>query len=304
MADLPVRRIMTLVSLAETASFRRTADKLKLSQPAVSAHIRDLEAYFGVPLVHRTTRRVSLTAEGMALAARARRAFEELEMASQDLRDLAAVHRGRVVLACIPPMMTSIVPNAVQRLAADYPAIEIEIHDVLSAQVEQLVERGDADIGIGPQPRSQGLSFTRLLRDPFVAAVPANHTLAHRKTVELEDLVKHPLVMTTPDANARLIVEETLRRSRRPVKPRFELVHNFSVGRLVAVGLGVTILPRMAIPSLGAEGIRIVEIRSPRIFRDIGIMARPKYRPSPSARALMSVLDRVVAAMREQQTRR
>ena len=293
---------MTLVSLADTSSFRRTAQELKLSQPAVSAHIRDLEAYFGVPLVYRTTRRVSLTAEGMALAARARRAFEELEMASQDLRDLAAVHRGRVVLACIPPMMTSIIPSAVQRLAAEHPAIAIEIRDVLSGQVEQLVERGDADIGIGPQPRSQELSFTRLLRDPFVAAVPADHVLANRKTVELEELVRHPLVMTTVDANARSIVDQTLQRSRREIKPRFEVVHNFSVGRLVAVGLGVTILPRMAIPSLGAEGISVVDIRSPRIFRDIGAIARPKYRPSPAVRALTTVLNRVIAEMRAKQT--
>jgi len=88
MADLPVRHLHTLVCLAETGSFRRAAERLKLSQPAVSSHIRDLEGHFGVALVHRTTRRVSLTAEGEALAARARRAFQELEMASQDLRDL------------------------------------------------------------------------------------------------------------------------------------------------------------------------------------------------------------------------
>lgn len=298
MRDLPVRRIMTLVSLADTTSFRRTAHELKLSQPAVSAHIRDLESYFGVPLVQRTTRRVSLTAEGMALAARARRAFEELDMASQDLRDVAAVHRGRVVLACIPPMMTSIIPNAVRLLGENYPAIEIEIRDVLSAQVEQLVERGEADIGLGPQPRSKQLSFRRLLRDPFVAAVPADHTLARYKVVDLHELVKHPLVLTTVDANARLIVDQTLRRVRRVIQPRFEVVHNFSVGRMVAVGLGVTILPGMAIPSLGAEGIKIVGIKSPLIFRDIGVMTRPKYRPSPSVRALMAVLEPLIGAAR------
>lgn len=303
MRNLPVRRIMTLVSLADTTSFRRTAHELKLSQPSVSAHIRDLESYFGVPLVQRTTRRVSLTAEGTALAARARRAFEELDMASQDLRDVAAVHRGRVVLACIPPMMTSIIPNAVRKLAESYPAIEIEIRDVLSAQIEQLVERGEADIGIGPQPRSKQLSFTRLLRDPFVAAVPADHALAHRKAVNLHELVKHPLVLTTVDANARSTVDRMLQRIRPLTPPRFEVVHNFSVGRLVAVGLGVTILPSMAIPGLGTQGIRIVQIKSPRIFRDIGITTRPKYRPSPSVRTLLSVLQSLIDPVRERRGR-
>src|SRR5713226_8890080 len=99
MINPPLRHIQTLVCLAETGNFRRAAERLRVSQPAVSAHIRDLERHFGVPLVHRTTRHVSLTAEGKTFAARARRAFEELAMASQDLRDLAAVHRGRVVVA-------------------------------------------------------------------------------------------------------------------------------------------------------------------------------------------------------------
>jgi LysR family transcriptional regulator, carnitine catabolism transcriptional activator len=147
--------------------------------------------------VQRTTRRVSLNAEGNVLAARARRAFQELEMASQDVRDFAAVHRGRVVVACVPPMMASIVPNVVSRLAKEFPAVEIAIRDVLSKEVEQLVDRGDAYFGIGPQPRSHSLSFKTLMRDYFVAAVPMNHALAKRNSVNFEELVKHPLVMTT-----------------------------------------------------------------------------------------------------------
>ena len=294
MVNLPVRHILTLVCLADTGSFRLAADRLKLSQPAVSTHIRDLERYYGVPLVQRTTRRVSLTAEGNALAARARRAFQELEMASQDVRDFAAVHRGRVVVACVPPMMASIVPNVVSRLAREFPAVEIEIRDVLSKEVEQLVDRGDADFGIGPQPRSHSLSFKTLMRDYFVAAVPLNHALAKRDSVNFEELLKHALVMTTSDANARLIVDQAAQRLRRPVRPRFELVHYFSVGRLVALGLGLTIVPTTAIPSLGAERLKIIDVKSPRIFRELGLMSRPNYRPSPSVQAFIRVLDDVV----------
>src|SRR3954451_2131775 len=123
MINPPLRHVLTFVCLAETQSFRRAAERLRLSQPAVSAHIRDLERQFGVSLVHRTTRRVSLTAEGEAFAARAKRALDELDMASQDLRDLAAVHRGRVVVACIPPLMASLVPRVVRRINQDHPAL-------------------------------------------------------------------------------------------------------------------------------------------------------------------------------------
>jgi DNA-binding transcriptional LysR family regulator len=298
MINLPLRHILTLVCLAETGSFRRAAEQLKLSQPAVSAHIRDLESHFGVSLVHRTTRRVTMTAEGTALAARARRAFQELEMASQDLRDLAAVHRGRVVVACIPPMMASILPNVVLRLAKDFPAVDVEIRDVLSHQVEQLVDRGDADFGIGPQPKFTELAFNPRFRDYFVAAIPEHHALADRNPIAFEEVLKYPLITMTADANARLIFEQFAQRLGYSLKPRFEVVHNFSVGRLVAVGLGLTVLPRTAIPSLGGGELRIADIRSPRIFRDIGVMWRPRYRPSPSARAFIMILDDVIAADR------
>ena len=265
-------------------------------QPAVSAHIRDLERYFGVPLVHRTTRRVSLTAEGKALAARARRAFQELELASQDVRDFAAVHRGRVVVACVPPMMASVIPKLVRRLAEEFPAVEIEIRDVLPNEVEQLVDQGDADFGIGPQPRSPTLAFKALMRDYFAGAVPLNHALAKRNSVKLEELLKYPLVMTTSHTNARTIFDQAVQRLQQPVRPRFELVHNFSVGRLVAVGLGLTIVPTTAIPSLGAEQLAIVDLKSPRIFRELGVLSRPQSRPSPSVRAFITVLDDVVRA--------
>ena len=302
MNNVPVRHILTLVCLADTGSFRLAAERLKLSQPAVSTHIRDLELHFGVPLVHRTTRHVSLTAEGEVLAARARRAFQELELASQDVHDLAAVHRGRVVVACIPPMMAAIIPNVVRRLCEKFPSVEIEIRDVLSKEVEQLVQRGDADFGIGPRPKSSTLPFTSLTRDYFVAAMPVDHPLAHKQTVDLEDLLKYPLLTTTSDANARLILDQAIQKSRcRSITPRFELVHNFSVGRLVAIGVGVTVVPSMAIQSLGVEGITIAGVRSPRIFREIGVMSRPNYRPSPSARAVIGMVSELIEQQRLRQ---
>jgi LysR family carnitine catabolism transcriptional activator len=290
MINPPLRHILTLVCLAETRSFRRAAERLHLSQPAVSAHIRDLERHFSVPLVYRTTRHVSLTAEGEAFAARARRALQELEMASQDLRDLAAVHRGRVVVACIPPMLASVVPNVVRRIVKEFPAVEVEILDVLSGQVEQLVARGDADFGIGPRPVSADLSFSKLERDYFVAAMSRDHPLAGRDAIDLDELAAHPIVTMTRDANARQIFDRAIQRLRRPIKPRFELVHHFSVGRFVEAGLGVTVLPRTAIPSLASHKIVTVEIRSPRMFRDIGLVSRRKYQPSPSAQVFMNIL--------------
>jgi LysR family carnitine catabolism transcriptional activator len=278
-----LRHVLTFVCLAETQNFRRAAERLGLSQPAVSAHIRDLERQFGVPLVHRTTRQVSLTAEGQVFAARAKRALNELDLASQDLRDVAAVHRGRVVVSCIVPMMATIVPDVIRRITQDHPAIELQIIDVLSAQLVQLVARGDVDFGIGPRPLSGDLSFEPLQRDRYVVAVPERHPLAARKTINFDELADHPVITMRPDANARTVIDQVIQGRSQPLRPRFELLHLFSIGRMVEAGLGVAVLPLSAMAIIGSTRIETVEIKSPRIFRDIGLVTRRGYQYSPAA---------------------
>ena len=241
-------------------------------------------------LVHRTTRHVSLTAEGKAFAVRAKRALDELDMASQDLRELAAVHRGRVTVACIVPLMATIVPNVVRRIKEKHPGLEIEIRDVLSGQIDQLIASGEADLAIGPQPAGANFTFTRLERDYFVAAAPLDHPIAGRGTINLRELLAYPIILTTRNTNARAVLARAIHQANQTLEPRFELVHYFSVGRMVDAGLGITILPRTAVPSLASTRIVAVDIRSPRIFRDLGLITRREYQFSPAAQAFVTVL--------------
>jgi LysR family carnitine catabolism transcriptional activator len=273
MINLPLRQVSTFVCLAETQSFRRAAERLRLSQPAVSAHIRELERQVGVPLVHRTTRHVSLTPEGRAFAA----------------RELAAVHRGRVVVACIVPMMATVIPNVIRRLSQLHPGLEVEIRDVLSGELDPLILNGEADLGIGPRPAGAQLSFVRLGRDDFVAAVPIGHPLATREAVSLKELLTYPIVTTANNTSARLVLESASHQLQQPLRPRFELVYHFSVGRMVEAGHGVTALPRSAVPGLASAGIVTVDIK-PRVSRDLGLVTRREYQFSPAAQAFVAAL--------------
>jgi LysR family carnitine catabolism transcriptional activator len=295
MINLPLRQVATFVCLAETQSFRRAAERLRLSQPAVSAHIRQLERQVGVALVHRTTRHVSLTNEGKAFAARARRALDELEIASQDLRELAAVHRGRVVVACIVPMMAMVVPTVIRRVNELHPGLEIEIRDVLSGNLDALITSGEADFGIGPRPSAAQVTFTRLDRDDFVAAVPSDHPLAGREGITLKELADYPIITTTRNTNARTVLERALSEVHETVQPAFELVHHLSVGKMVEAGLGVTLLPRSAVGSMSSARIVTVELTSPRIWRELGLITRREYQFSPAAQAFVTVLKQFFA---------
>jgi LysR family transcriptional regulator, carnitine catabolism transcriptional activator len=215
------------------------------------------------------------------------------------LRELAAVHRGRVVVACIVPLMAAAVPHVVRRMTEQHPGLEIEIRDVLSGQIDQLIVSGEADIAIGPRPTGANLSFMQLQRDDFVAAVPLGHPLAGRGTITMRELTAYPIITTARNTNARVVLERAMSQSPQPLRPRFELVHHFSIGRMVEAGLGVTLLPRSAVPSLASTSIVTVDVTSPRISRDLGVITRREYQFSPAAQAFVTILKTFFAVPAE-----
>jgi LysR family carnitine catabolism transcriptional activator len=298
MINLPLRRIQTLIFLAETGSFRGAAARLGISQPAVSAHVRALEEQYGVPLVHRTTRQVALTPEGKAFAARALRAFEDLELATRDLHDVSAAQHGQVTVACIPPLMSLLMPRVVEALAAERPSIEVRLRDATSSALHGLVAGGEAELGIGPPATGSRLKFRRLRRDEFVAVVPRQHALAGRLEVTLAEVIQYPIIANSRPTSARHILDDALQRLHSAVTPRFELTHYDAIGRFVEAGLGVAVLPRTAFDNLATRHLVAIGLRSPRLWRDIGLMWRREYRPSPAATAFISVLQAAIAASR------
>jgi LysR family carnitine catabolism transcriptional activator len=194
-----------------------------------------------------------------------------------------------VVVACIVPMMATVIPSVIRRLNELHPGLEVEIKDVLSGELDPLILNGEADLGIGPRPVGAQLSFVRLDRDDFVAAVPIGHPLATREAVSLKELLTYPIVTTANNTSARLVLESASHRLDQPLRPRFELVYHFSVGRMVEAGLGITALPRSAVPGLASTGIVTVDIK-PQISRDLGLLTRREYQFSPAAHAFVAAL--------------
>jgi LysR family carnitine catabolism transcriptional activator len=110
-----LNKIRSFIVVAETLSFRIASERLKLSQPAVSNHIRDLEAALGLSLFKRTTRNVALSPEGESFFIRARRALANLDDAVNDIIEQRAPRRGRVNFGCVPPLAHSFMPGALSR---------------------------------------------------------------------------------------------------------------------------------------------------------------------------------------------
>jgi len=194
--------------------------------------------------------------------------------------------------------MASVVPQVVQRIKRDHPALVVEIRDGLSREVVQLVSRGDADFGIGPRPLVPDLAFEHVLRDHYVVAVPPGHPLANRDKVSLNEVKGFPLVAMRHHSNARQVLERAVQDRGQPVlRPSFEVHHLFSIGRLVEAGVGIAVLPQTAIPLVAGAQIVTVAIRPPGVFRDIGFITRREYQYSPAARTFVTIFKSLIAAL-------
>lgn len=287
-------KIRSFIAAAEHASFRKASEELHLSQPALSAHVRDLERGLGVSLLSRTTRSVRLTPEGRDFLVRSKRALAELEAAVLDLQDQAALRRGRVTVACVPTIASSRLPMVLARFAAAYPAIRVHILDEVAETLYRRVIDRDADFGIGPAPgRQRDLSFAKLVEDHFIAVFRRDHKLAGRRTVALDELIRFPFLALTPGVNVRVVLERAFAERGHVVDPVYEVSHHYTLGGLVEAGLGVTALPSMSLSLLGHPWLDSARIVDPEITRDIGILRRRDDAPTPAASAFLKVVSEV-----------
>jgi LysR family transcriptional regulator, carnitine catabolism transcriptional activator len=294
----PLSKLRTFAAVAAQGSFRKASEELHLSQPALSAHIRDLENTLGIPLFHRTTRSVRLTTEGERFLVRARRALDEIESGVIEMRDEATLHRGRVAVACIPTIACHVLPRVVASFSKTYPGIEIRITDEYAQMLVRRVADREADLGIGPfLDRTEDLDFRSFTRDRFVAVFPQQHPLADKPTVRLKELTRYPLLTLASGTNVRARLEQAFAAQNLSFRPAFEVFNHYTLGGMVEAGLGVTILPSMALSMLSNPLLKTALITKPQITRDLAIIQRRDQAAAPAVKAFLAVLSQHVKTL-------
>lgn len=284
-------KIRSFLAVANHGGFRKAAENLHLSQPALSAHVRDLETSLGVPLFHRTTRSVRLTNEGENFRVRAKRAIDELEAGVLELRDQAALQRGRVVIACVPTLASYVLPPVLLAFRKKYPGVAIRILDEGARDLYRRVLNREADIGIGPRPnRVQDLKFQSMVHDRFVAVCSRDHALANRREVRLRELERYSILTLTDGSNVRTVLEDAFKKQGRHFEPAFELINHYTMGAMVESGLGITVLPSMSISMLSNPLLKTIKIIDPAISREIGILFRRDQVHSPAVDVFLEIL--------------
>src|SRR5690349_10855085 len=196
MADLKLKDLRYLVALADTRHFGRAAERSFVSQPTLSAQLKKLEEYLGVQLIERAPKRVALTAAGEEIVARARRILES----SDEIIELAKGHRdplaGRLKVAFLPTIGPYLLPNVAARLRKHLPRLELMLYEYQTDPMLEKLHSGEIDVGILALPVVlDGFDSYELYKEPFTVAMPANHKLAARPSIRVEDLTHETLLL-------------------------------------------------------------------------------------------------------------
>lgn len=278
--------LQAFVVTAEKASFRLAAEALCLSPPALSRRVERLEAALGVRLLERTTRSVELTAVGQEFLHEARAALVGLDEAVQRVNDQVHLRRGRVAIACIPSVASHLLPRVLRAFAVAQPEVQVHVMDESASQVLDAVVRGDADFGLSfTGSQESALRFEALMRERYVLAMQRGHRWAGRKEVAWAELAGQRLVSVSRDSSNRLLLDQaTADLPEQPVA-WYECNHVAGALALVEAGLGLAVLPQLALPAEHPQvcGVPLIE---PDLWRTLGLLQRRDRVLGPAAEAL------------------
>jgi DNA-binding transcriptional LysR family regulator len=258
---------------------------LSISQPALSVHVQELENELGIALLRRTTREVRLTEEGARFAAQIKRTLVELDALVDDLKDQAAIQRGRVEIACVPSISSQVLPHILSQFKSDHPKVTVHIHDDRAEIIERLVGDSDVDFAISPPPiRNAELLFEHVLDDPYVAVMPKGHPLAAQSSVTTEALLAYPLIMMRSGLGIRQVFDEALSAQAMKPKPLYEVYHHDTLVGLISANLGIGAMPAMTLANVRHPSLTFARITDPVISRQIGFLKRRGETLNPAAR--------------------
>lgn len=290
-----LRDLQYLVALAETRHFGRAAERCHVSQPTLSAQLRKLEEFLGVPLIERRPRQVALTTAGEAIVARARRMLQEAD----DIRALARASQdplaGRLKIGLIPTIGPYLLPLVAPRLLQALPRLQLMLHEYQTRPLVERIGDGELDLGILALPVDTGSLETRpLFNEEFMLAMPARHPLAQHQRMTIADLQGEKLLLLE---DGHCLREHALAvcGGAGAEEQDFRATSLETLRQMVAAGLGITLLPRLAAegPFGTAPGLAVRPFAPPAPVRVVGAAWR---RSTTRAAAIAAVCEIISTA--------
>jgi DNA-binding transcriptional LysR family regulator len=285
--------VQAFIAVADQGTFSRAAESLHITQTALSRRLQNLEAFLGVKLVERTTRSVALTRIGEEFLPQARRLLTDLASALVEIRETGKALRGDVTIACVPTVGVQYLPRIVRQYAALHPRNRLRILDHSSSGVAAAVLRREAEFGINMQGAAHPeLTSIPLLKDRLVLVCRDDQPLARRRRLAWKALAPYAVILPGHESGNRPQLDLVLERHKLKLQAFYEVQRSSTAVGMVAKGVGVAVVPALAVQSDAYPGLRVIPLVEPVVSRTIVLLSRTRAQLTPAAQALYDLIRR------------
>ncbi len=284
-------QLASFLEVAKLQSFSRAAEKLFRTQPAISAQVRLLEQECGEKLFDRSGKKVLLTPAGEILCRYAEKLLGLQKEALQAIAELNQTPRGKLYIGANEATCLYVLPRTFARFKHLYPLVQISIYRNFSHKILQKVQEGAVDLGIVTLPQTiNNMEVIPVFRDEVQVVVPKNHPLAKNRSVTVEQMSQHPLILPKT-GHTRVVIDRLLRDYRDHLQISMELASVETIKKFVGAGLGISLISRTyAHPEVTAGLLKLIPLDSQKIYRELGLVYRRDRYLSLPAKVFIDVV--------------
>lgn len=289
---MTIRQLEVFLAIAHAQSFSRAAERIHLSQPTLSEHMKELEDELGVPLFIRHSRSVSLTEPGRVFEDYATRVVATLAAGRHAIAELDGLKRGSLVVGASTTPGTYVLPARIAKFREEYPGITVALRIANSRTVQERVRDGEVDLAVigghvlGPSERCVAAGIL----DELQLIVPPNYPVKDGVLLPAR-LARERLLIREEGSATRQATERALREAGVTLRPAMELDHTETIKRAVMAGLGVAFVSRYAVEDEVRSGrLRALSVQRMKIRRHFHVIHDERRPLSASARAFITFL--------------
>lgn len=290
---MELRHLQYLLTVAEEGSFTRAAEKLYISQPALSQQVRQLEDELGALLLDRTGKGIRLTAAGDLFSRYARKIFCQIEEAKLALHELEGMQRGSLTVGTVQTVNAYLIPQVVADFAEAYPAVSLKIDELPASELENALDEGNLQLAISfVPPANNTLEWETLFNEQLVLIVSKEHELAGRESLNISDLQNVPLVLLSKNYCTRRLAENSAQEAGIEFKVAAEMNTISTILKSIQSTKMGTILPRLALAAHDTEKLAALSLQNPTPIRTVGLLWRRNSYRSIAARIFADIVKK------------
>lgn len=291
---MELRELKDFVTVMRLGSISKAAEHLDSSQPTVSLRIQQLEKELDVVLFDRSKRPIKVTPAGVALAEKIQPLLETIDDLTTNSSRIG--EEGPIRIASTPDIIPHTLQRAVKMFLPRFPQVHIRIRSATAKVVSQLVSQDEVDIGFVPGPeRKPDLQFQGLFGYEKVLITPKGHPLLRAPLTSIEQLAEWPLILMRPGTHTRTMLEGEFMRRNRSYEVVIELDSMDMIKQYVALGLGISVGPRLAIEPQDREEIGVRSLKTLLPVEQAGILTLRRKRQPVVIHQFISVLKETLA---------